>query len=155
MWSKHFPSDAVTWDYTANDIIETSNGDLVIAGSMTAPERSIVYVTRMNSEGDTIWPRSYPAIGINEFEFNEEALAIIQVPTGGFCLTGYRIVEPSTEGPRARVLLMELDADGNKERYGLVGRTYAQSEARSITKAHNQKYIVTGLNSYSGKDSIF
>jgi hypothetical protein len=44
LWSQHFPSDAIAWDYTANDIIETSNGDLVIAGTKTAPGRSIVYI---------------------------------------------------------------------------------------------------------------
>ena len=155
-WTTAIPSSSITnWDYTVNDIIETSNGDLVIAGSKTTTGRSIVFVARLNSEGDTLWTRTYPAIGINDVEFNEDALGIIQVPTGGFCVAGYRIVEPSMEGPRSRVLLMELDADGNKVRYGLVGRTYAQSEARSITAAGNNKYIVTGLNSYSGKDSIF
>jgi hypothetical protein len=58
LWSKHFPSDAITEDYTANDIIETPNEDFVIAGSMTVPGRSVVYVTRLTFEGDTVWART-------------------------------------------------------------------------------------------------
>ena len=61
LWSKHFPSDAITLDFTANDIIEASNGDYVIAGSATEPGRKMVYVARIKSDGDTVWSRTYPA----------------------------------------------------------------------------------------------
>ena len=155
LWSKHFPSDAITQDFTANDIIETSNGDYVIAGSMTEPGRSVVYVTRINSEGDTVWSRIYPATDFVGNPYNEDALAITQVDNGNFVVVGYRIVEPSVEGQRARILVMEIDALGKKLGFNLMGRTYAWSEAHSIKKTANNRYILTGLNNYSGVDSIF
>ncbi len=143
LWSKHFPSDAIIQDFTANDIIETSNGDYVIAGSMTEPGRSVVYVTRINSEGDTVWSRIYPATDFVGNPYNEEALAITQVETGNFCVVGYRIVEPSDQGQRARILVMEIDAHGKKLGFNLMGRTYAWSEAHSIKKTANNRYILS------------
>ncbi|MCK4854527.1 MAG: T9SS type A sorting domain-containing protein [Bacteroidales bacterium] len=155
LWSKHFPSDAITQDFTANDIIEASNGDYVIAGSMTELDKSVVYVTRINSEGDTVWSRTYPATDLAGNPYNEDALAITQIENGNFCVVGYRIVEPSAAGQRARTLIMEIDALGKKLDFNLVGRTYAWSEAHSIKKTANNRYILTGLNRYSGVDSIF
>ncbi len=155
LWSKHFPSDAITLDFTANDIIEASNGDYVIAGSATEPGRKMVYVARIKSDGDTVWSRTYPAADFVGNPYNEDALAITQVENGNFIVVGYRIVEPSVEGLRARTLVMEIDAFGKKLDFNLMGRTYAWSEAHSIRKTANNRYILTGLNSYSGVDSIF
>jgi len=127
----------------------------VIAGSMTEPGRSVVYVARIQSNGDTVWSRTYPASDFVGNPYDEEALALTQVENGNFIVVGYRIVEPGTEGPRARTLVMEIDAFGKKLDFNLMGRTYAWSEAHSIRKTSNDRYILTGLNSYSGVDSIF
>ena len=83
---------AVQWDSelassaggVAYDVIETSSGSFVVAGNSNTDETgSDALLIELDSEGDTVWSRSYGG------GYNDEARSLALTDDGGYALGGF------------------------------------------------------------------
>jgi hypothetical protein len=98
-----------TWRDIAYDIIQTSDGDYVIAGytiSFGSQSRPNVYIVKLNPNGTLQWSKS---IGGN---LSDIALSITNTIDGGFAVAGYTYsytTVPSTPN----IYIVKFDSSGN------------------------------------------
>jgi len=133
----------------ANAIIETSSGDLLVAGETYSFGSGTydAWLIMLNSKGDILWNRTYGSKGI------ERAFALTEAKDHGFVFTGF------TESPgrgSSDVLIIKTDSSGNqiwKKTYGGKGidRGY------SICSLNGDGFVIAGYttsNSRGGLDML-
>ncbi len=85
----------------------TSDGNFVctIAEITYTPALKLIpHLLKFNSNGDTIWHKTYPN------EYSQFTRSIIQTSDNGFAMAGYRYVQDT-----ARFLLLKINEEGNYE----------------------------------------
>jgi len=87
-------------DYRAYDIEQVSTNGYMIVGSVTTPDGDDdVYIMRTDSNGDTIWTKTYGN------HLNEQAFCINPTSDNGFILAGTREYND--------IYILRIDADGD------------------------------------------
>ena len=95
----------------ANDLILTTDGGYLIAGSNQQAGNFQAYLAKLNSKGVVQWERMFGGIGI------ETAKAVVQAPDGGFVFCGQIAND---------IYLLKVNANGDKvweKTYGSVDST--------------------------------
>jgi len=103
IWDKTLGGTSEDW---ANSIIQTNNGDYMVAGwtkSMGAGKTD-VWIIKLNKRGDLVWDRAF---GGSE---DDEAHSIIQTEDGGYAVAGWT---ESKGAGNADVWVIKLDKNGN------------------------------------------
>ena len=141
LWSKSYGG-------TANDdivqIIETSDNGYAAIGfseSLSSGSSDILFI-RTDINGDTIFTRSYGTIE------DEDGSNIIQLPDGGFIITGRQITYPGGK-QESDGLLLRTDASGNL----LWTKMYGDSlweELTAVKLLPDNGYIISGSTSTFG-----
>lgn len=118
-----------------NDLILTSDGNLVITG--TAESFDKLLVAKFDSNGDSIWFKKHLVTPIDNIG-NE----IIELDDGSLVAVGFAFIDLEDSD----VLVIGFDADGNKEWHSLVGDSGNQDFGESIVAAQDGGFIITGYN---------
>ena len=104
-WTKNYPADFGT---SGNSVIPTRDSGFVVAGFIKVldannnPNRN-AYLLRLDAYGNLKWAKNYGG------NFDEELLDVVELPGGGFAMTGYR--EDAAGKPD--LYLLKVDAAGN------------------------------------------
>ncbi len=141
MWEKTFGGDGA--DY-GRAIIETSDGDIVIAGRIDLPWPSDpdVYLVKVKSNGEVIWEKN---LGSNTKHV--EAYDVVEAADGGYVMAG--VYEP---GASSQLYLMKTDKDGVMQWEKTYGGL-ASEVGYSIANTDDGGYIITGYTTSYG-DSL-
>ena len=128
-WANFYPPDWEANSFTAEGIIEITNGGLVVVGtrrfeSLTSEPHNEVLVMRIDVDGHMIWHKSYGGLHYVYREdpdthkidtiitpWEQVANDMLQTPEGNFLITGFRDYTTSAESPNG-VLLMEISPAG-------------------------------------------
>ena len=128
VWQKRLAGgDWGFWGFAANSIQETSDGGYIVAGAYVyLMEEHLIWVIKLDSNGDMVWKKTFGEAGINE------AYSIQQTIDGGYILGGRLKV--------VYTLLLKLDSDGNT----LWGKTYGKGYgAYDVKQTFDGGYIIT------------
>ena len=143
LWSKTFGDTCYQFGFA---VTQTPDGGFAVAGGTNSIENRNfdVYLIRTNSNGDTLWTRTY---GGTEHDISN---SMHSTPDGGFVLVGYT---RSFGAGDADIYLIRTDADGDT----LWTRTYGgpgNDQGHSVQQPADGGYICTGTQSYgaSGQD---
>lgn len=133
-WRQLFGDDGYEW---ANDLVETRDGNLVIAGYQRDRETGLrnAWVFQVNRHGDLMWSKVYGG------EEGDEAKALTQTNDGGFAVVGY---SHSFSKGKSDVWLLRLNAVGEE----LWQKHYGTREAEkgySISETHDEGFIIGGF----------
>ena len=114
MWRKYLGSDDFDW---ANDIIETQDGNYVVAGYSQDPEtgNNNAWVVELDRAGRVQWSHTYGGAQ------GDEAKSIIQTQDGGFAIAGF---SHSYGRGKSDMWLLRLNAQGEdiwQKTYGQEG----------------------------------
>ena len=103
IWDKTLGGTSEDW---ANSIIQTNNGDYMVAGwtkSMGAGKTD-VWIIKLNKKGDLVWDKTF---GGSE---DDEAHSIIQTEDGGYAVVSWT---ESKGAGNSDVWVIKLDENGN------------------------------------------
>lgn len=128
-------------------IIETSNGDLLIAGLVqaNAPYRDI-YVIRLTPDGDMIWENTYGGDG------DELVSDVIELSDGNFMIAG------STQSPGAALVdiyLVKINGDGTQLFGRMIGGSNLEIGRKLSRTTTNKIMLLAGTQSYGAGDRDF
>lgn len=142
-------SSGVIWEKTiggglytkAFDLIKTSDGGLVLAGSSreSYEDDQQFAVVKVNREGETEWSKVYDFKGIG--------LCIIQSKDGNLVITGQSIDNTSLGGA---VLVLKTDMNGNIIDYHHYGREEHRERVTAIIQATTEYIIIVGYGEIGG-----
>jgi len=121
-----------------NDLILTSDGNLVITG--TAESFDKLLVAKFDPNGNSIWFKKHLVTPIDNIG-NE----IIELDDGSLVAVGFAFKDLEDSD----VLVIGFDADGNKQWHSLVGEQGNQDFGESIASTQDGGYLVTGYNGKS------
>jgi hypothetical protein len=127
-WDDFYPTDYASGNYTANVIIETPSGEIVVVGnlrfaSQTYPHNDVL-VMRLNNDGSTIWVKSYGGIKIDSVLVGQDEYQSVEVPwdqeaydmyltqEGNYLITGFRDTTSHNASTPAGLLLLEISPSG-------------------------------------------
>ncbi len=134
MWRKILGGTDYDW---ANDLVETRDGNLVVAGyqrdSLTNQRNAWVF--QLNRHGDLMWEHVYGG------EQGDEAKALTQTSDGGFAVVGY---SHSFSRGKSDVWLLRLNAVGAE----LWQRHYGTQEAEKghcIVETRDEGFLIGGF----------
>jgi hypothetical protein len=140
------PTGSEEWQYSSGilgsegaSVIQTSDGDLVIAGyrtaNLTGADFSLMKVR--SSDGGLLWEKTYDRGG------DEWANSLIQTSDGGFVLAG------STSSNGGDLWIVKTDSSGNMEWDKTYGGSLPDS-GKSVVQARAGGYAVAGSTSSYG-----
>ncbi len=138
LWRQYFGNADFDW---ANDLIETRDGNYVIAG-YTRDERTgknNAWVFQINRHGEMMWSRNYGG------EDADEARSIVQTHDGGFAVAGFSFSEGRG---KSDIWLLRLNAVGEiiwDKQYGGVGI----EKAYSIAETADEGFLLGGYQHYN------
>jgi hypothetical protein len=137
-WEKTFGGSE--WD-EANAVIEIANGGFVIAGFTNSfgEGSSDIFLIKTNSNGDSVWTKTYGGIGWDVAE------SVDETQDGGYIIAGYTY---SFGNGESDVYLVRTDSDGNI----LWERTYGgitEDCGNSVQQTTDGGFIVTGISELS------
>lgn len=134
LWSRTYGSDGGDCFY---DGVATADGGCAFAGiyGTYGYGSGDFYLVRADSEGDTLWTRTYGGYS------GERAWAMAGTADGGFVLAGYS--ETYTAGGQD-VYVVKTDSAGNAEWTRSVGGS-GEEQARDIKQTADGGYIVAGF----------
>lgn len=147
LWQNNFGSRYVDNGF---DVIETSNGDYIIAGTLggfynpTSTDYlnhdADIYLIKTNSSGEEIWSKTY---GGDQHDWAKE---IIKAPGGGYFICG----STQSQGRGSfDIFLMKIDDDGNEIWFKTFGGTDFDY-GESVRISTDQKILILGTSaSYS------
>ncbi len=127
---------------TGNDVIETSDGGLMMAGKTHSfgMADGDIYLVRTTAVGDTLWTRAYGGSG------TDVCRQIQQTADGGYVLTG----ETFSDGAgHSDIFLMKIDSVGNQLWTKAYGGTEFDVGMRLTTT--NEGYIIAGYSNTFGQ----
>lgn len=103
LWMKFYGGDS--WDI-ANQVKKTSDDGFIVAGKTFSYGNGAAdaYLIRTDSDGDTLWTRTFGGTGDDEFN------SVVPTMDGGFVAIGY--TETNTYGMKD-AYLVKVDQDGN------------------------------------------
>jgi len=141
-WVQRIDRDGnITWERLIGDgvlysLIETDNGDIVVAGSLTGS----LGAARFSADGDSIWQRRYQG-------GSGECRAVIELKDGDFALCGRE---------DQRGFVMRIDGNGAstwRHQYGVQDRKtclYALRETDEAVVAAGESYAHDGIHEQYG-----
>ncbi len=140
IWRKYLGSEDFEW---ANDIIETREGNYVIAGYSQDPETGYnnAWVVQLDRNGRVQWSQFFGGTK------GEEAKSIIQTQDGGFAIAG---LSQSGGNGKSDMWLLRIDSDGNE----LWQETYGGSEAdraHDILQTRDGGFLLGGYSKSMGE----
>ena len=106
IWSKTY--GGVESEYGTN-IIPTSDGNILISGkteSFGAGSFGDIYLIKVNTNGDTLWTKSYP----DQDQDQEVPFNLLETSDGGYLVTG---TNEDNSNPRG-LYLLKVNSSGNK-----------------------------------------
>lgn len=124
-----------------NDLILTSDGNIVITGTVESSDRLLV--AKFDMSGDSIWFKKHFVTDIDNIG-NE----VIELPDGGFAVVGLAFLDLTDSD----ILIMRFNSEGEQMWFSLVGDKGKQDFGESIAATQDGGFIVTG---YNGKDFAF
>ncbi len=124
-----------------NDLILTSDGNIVITGTVESSDRLLV--AKFDMSGDSIWFKKHFVTDIDNIG-NE----VIELPDGGFAVVGLAFLDLTDSD----ILIMRFNSEGEQIWFSLVGDKGKQDFGESIAATQDGGFIVTG---YNGKDFAF
>lgn len=139
-WRELFGGEGYEW---ANDLTETRDGNLVIAGYQRdrASGKRNAWVFQVNRHGDLMWSKEYGG------EQGDEAKAITQTSDGGFAVVGY---SHSFSKGKSDVWLLRLNAVGEE----MWQRHYGTKEAEkgyTIAETYDEGFVIGGFQFTPGE----
>ena len=133
LWTKTYGDGGIAHAYS---ICHTSDGGFAMAGKFQDSDEASwdVYLVRTDSDGDTLWTRSFGGPG------DEIARCVIQTADGGFVIAG----KTQSAGDNGwNIYLLKTDSDGKK----VWVETYGETEmdfARSVIQTADGGYAMVG-----------
>lgn len=124
-----------------NDLILTSDGNIVITGTVESSDRLLV--AKFDMSGDSIWFKKHLITEIDNIG-NE----VIELSDGGFAVVGLAFLDVTDSD----ILIMRFNSEGEEVWTSLVGDKGKQDFGESIAATQDGGFIVTG---YNGKDFAF
>jgi hypothetical protein len=120
----------------AQSIVETNDGGYIITGNTTSfgSGYTDVWVLKLTRDGDIIWQKAYGRI------FYDYGYSVLQLEDGGYLIAGFT---ESIEQRYYDALVMKLNSDGTIAWQKIYGGDL-DDFAFSITKGHNNEYIISG-----------
>ncbi len=149
LWTRTF-GGVVNESYVGYSVLQTNDSGYIIVGGATTNfvgGQSDVYLIKTNSNGDTLWTKSYGSIG------NDYGYSVKQTNDNGFIIAG---VTDSFGAGGYDVFLIKTNSIGDTlwtKTYGGLNDDYAES----IDLTADGGYIITGY-SYSfgaGYDDVY
>ena len=139
MWSSTFGSGGSDYGYS---IEQTNDGGFILTGFTNSYGEGMndVYVVKIDSEGDTIWTRTFGG------SFNDYGYSVKQTSDGGYIVTG---TTESFGAGFTDVYLIKTDELGDT----IWTRTYGGSSydmGYSVIQTNDGGYLVTGETSSYG-----
>ena len=122
----------------AKALVETNDGGFLLVGYSESfgPNNDLdVYAIRTDVDGQVIWSKVY-----NE-GFIDHAYDVIATEDGGFLIVG----DVNTLGTQANVLLLKIDANGNKIWSRQYGTPTSFQQGNGIAKGVDGGYVLIGL----------
>jgi hypothetical protein len=134
-WTKRFDAGNAE---EAKSVQQTSGGGYIVAGFTGVPwtEHSDVYLVLTDESGDSVWTRTYDAMGY------EEGWSVQETLDGGYVIAGCTGIYPTGAFD---AYLMKTDANGDT----LWTRTYDAGRGeygRSVQQTTDGGYIVAGYS---------
>jgi hypothetical protein len=119
---------------------QTSDGGYIITGYIESISGFFdVYLIKTDSNGDTLWTRTYGGA------YSDEGNSVQQTSDGGYVVTG----KIASSGPQsADVYLFKTDPSGITQWTRTYGGT-SQDEGFCILQTPDGGYIITGIKNYS------
>ncbi len=137
IWTRKY--GGCEWDMAFSVSLTSDGGFMVAGGTESFGEGSSdVWVLRLNSDGDTIWTRTY---GGSDFE---NGYSISHASDEGYIIVG---TTNSFTGS-FDVYALRIDVDGDT----IWSRTYGGDNAKSVSLTPDGGYIVAGGTGYLGGD---
>ncbi|MEL6848726.1 MAG: caspase family protein [Bacteroidota bacterium] len=138
VWRKIFGGPGSDW---ANDIIETRDGNYVIAGYTQANPKGKhdAWVCQLNRYGELMWEQTYGG------EETDEARSVVQTWDGGFAVAGF--TESQSKG-KGDIWVLRLNAVGTQmwaKNYGGKGI----EKAYDILETRDGGFLLGGFQYYS------
>jgi hypothetical protein len=124
-----------------NSVFQTSDEGYIIAGYTDSfgAGYTDVYLLKTNSEGDTLWTRTY---GDTIYEWGNE---VLQTSDNGYIITGNK-----SQGPyESDVLLIRTDSNGNSLWTNIYGGII-DDEGLSVKQTFDGGYIIAGYTQSFG-----
>jgi hypothetical protein len=117
---------------------ETPDGGFFAAGYGVRPGRNTdVYVVRTNSNGDTLWTKTYGGLG------SDMCYSAQQTSDGGHILAGMTCSYDDING---EVYIVKIDESGTRQWYRNYNRRSDAAEmARSVRQTSDGGYVMTGV----------
>ena len=137
-WQRNFTSEYVIY---LRSIVETNEGDLVVAGNTYLPEKeSEILLIKMDSEGNVKWTKNY-----GRADYDDGANSVIITSDGSYVLAGWT----GTEETNYDNWVVKTDSDGNLQWNASFGG-HSGEEAYSVQQTKDGGYIVGGEDNSIG-----
>jgi hypothetical protein len=130
-----------TYDKTSRDILPTSDGGYIIAGSTNTSTVTDcdVYVMKTDASGNLVWNKQF---GGNKPDY---AYSMVETTDGNYFITGF---SQSFGGGDYDIYVIKIDPSGNliwQKTYG----SWGNEEAREIIKTSDNNYMLVGYTTSS------
>ncbi len=145
LWTKIYGTDSTDVAYSVQ---QTSDGGYIIGGvtNFTTTGASDVYLVKTDSNGDSLWARSYGGLGF------EGAYSLDQTSDGGYILTGWT---DSFGAGATDVYVVKTDSSGDT----LWTKTYGGTSwegGESVQQTSDGGYIIVGETySFGNFDQVY
>ncbi|MNW39249.1 Bacterial Ig-like domain (group 2) [compost metagenome] len=112
-WERDVTNNSVyRYDDTyAYDVIESSNGSIIITGYTTdyvGKPTNVIYVTKLDASGTILWDKAYPQYSSSYYHLYGQK--IIETASGDFVITGYG----ASSSGYAPAYLLKINPDGEE-----------------------------------------
>ena len=104
LWTKTFGGTGEDYGFS---VVQTTDGGLVICGSLQTAFNTDVYLIRTDANGDSLWTKTYGGIGSNGLDHGG---TVAQTIDGGFVIAGFT---QFLGGGSTNAYLIKTDANGN------------------------------------------
>ncbi|MDI6839472.1 MAG: T9SS type A sorting domain-containing protein [bacterium] len=132
-------------EYDEGRSVDTTSGGYIIAGytksfGIGTPDYYNVYLIKTNSDGDTIWTRTYGGSG------SDRGYSVKQTSDGGYIIAG---ATNSYGASGYNVYLIKTDSDGNTSWEKVFGGD-GNDHGRSVAQTSDGGYIIAGYTDSYG-----
>jgi hypothetical protein len=126
------------------DVVETHDSGFVVVGwcESSSGAATHIYVVRTDSAGDTLWTRTFGAVGLNY------ATSVALASDGGYLVTGQ--LTASSE----QAFLMNIDDSGNLAWFESYGGNMVES-GQSVIATPDGGCLLVGSSSSFGSNNIY
>ncbi|MNI03663.1 Bacterial Ig-like domain (group 2) [compost metagenome] len=98
-------------DVNVYDVLEISDGSIVITGSTTdatGKPTSVIYITKLNENGNILWDKAYPHYSSSYYHLYGQK--IVETTDGNLAITGYSASSPGY----APAYLLKINSNGEE-----------------------------------------